>query len=610
MPAHSLDYVLQQVARGDPREVSRLQRGIIKARGGTRAGIFATLDRSTLGLIRRTLSSATGVSGTGSAYRNAHKIATRSMRLSPETVAFGGPDDATREEHSAFCFCMDQGFQERFLDRHPGEEPEDFIDRPRKVTFNVTRLVIDILSQLYKNPPVRTLPETTHPEIRAALEGMWGDLYNYTLLCTDRFTRLVGTTAVRPFYDPDAPGRIRLWTFLSHQLRVIPDPQRPWLPEVVIERMDPYAKRGRTNIWTRDSFLTFTSDKDVEGEAHGLGRIPHVFFKDGLSFTSFFVEGRGRGLCDQNATINNKLTDLNEIVQLQGFSVVQVVNPEEDDPIIGPRRATVFRPVDAAMPYGIEFKTPGAPIAALRADVEADTRQLLRSHRIPDAVVGLEGRQAMSGIALRQAMAPIFEDLKVRARLFAPLESDLADSALRVRRENDEAFEYSELTQRPDVQIDYQLDEVPLDPVDQVTLDEHEIAHGVTTPPDLIQRKDPSLTWDEARSTWEENLALLKDAGFLNDEQVAAHAGAADAMALLAPPPEEAPPPPPGPMVGQRAAAEVLGVAASTVNALRASGKIRGGVRVGNQWRIPVSEIHRIQREGTLGDDPPAALVG
>lgn len=474
----------------------------------------------------------------GGTYRDAHKMTVAQAKANIRGLAFRGPTDGFREEHAAFCYLMYQGFQQRFIDRHPGETPEAFLDRARKSTINLTRLVIRALSQLYRRPPKREIREGTSDHVKQALEEVWSNQYDLDLLAVDRYTRLLGTVGVRPFFDPESPGKVRLWAFLSHQLRVIPDSKRPWKPAAVIERHEPFAAQQRTIIWTDKTFLLIKENGEAHGMPHMLGRIPMTFFHDDRCYTSFFVEGRGRGLCDQNAVINGKLTDLNEIEQFQGFSVPVAVNPDEDKLTIGPRRVVVFTPDTKEEPYGLSFESPDAPLDELRRGIEKDIQNLLRQEQIPDAALGAEiGRRALSGVAIRQAMMPIIEDNKERGQMFAPVEEDLADVVLRLRAHNDPMFNYTPATDRARFVVHYQPMDFPVDIRDRIAQDEFDIAQGIKTPPQIMRERDPNRfkTDEEAMAQWIANLQTLRGEGFpshgVTDDQQARG---------LVPPPAEA----------------------------------------------------------------------
>lgn len=502
---------IKQAFPDDPDEQLLLDRAV--GRAVANPSKWQYLDYSPSSTVVRNL----GLRSIGETFRKAEKIARREIRLATRQIAFGALPDPIREEYASFCHLMYKGFQKRFLNRHPEEEPEEFLERPRKTTLNLTKLIVKVKSLLYKNPPVREIDEewsAINPKISNRLSTLWSDLWNLTMIHVDRMTLLLGTVSVRPMIDQSSKGGIRLWVFLPNQLRVIPNPTQPWRPQAVIERHDPENRHGKIIIWTDKSQLDIEGGAIVQVKPHGMGRIPHTFFKNELDFQSYFVEGAGRGLCDENANINDKLSDLNEIVQMQGFGNAQVFNPTEDKITVSPRSAMVFETdresAELGIKQGIEYAKPDAPIPDVRADVESDIMNLLKIHRVPEAAVGVDlGRRALSGIALRAAFSPLLDDLEEREKLFRPYEADLADNALRVLNEYEEGFSYSPaINGRPEFSVKFQEPALPVSTDDQLKSDEFDIAQGITTPAAIIRRKDPARfdTHEEAVEQWRKNL--------------------------------------------------------------------------------------------------------
>lgn len=500
LPLNVRDAV-KAVADGDVAEEQRLAEGYKRAAQGAR--VYG-LDNLALASLHSNVLQARRAKRN---YREQQRIAQRILGLSVESLAFGNLPDQVREEHSRFCELMYLGLQSRFLNAHPGETPEDFLDRPRKRTVNLTKLAVKVKSTLYLEPPRREVGEDTPDAIKERLEAVWSDLFDLSLLEVDRMTRLCGTVAVRPLYDKRAGGKIRLSWLLSHQLRVIPDEDEPWRPAVVIERPNPWDRSAPVLLWTEKS-LVKVKGREVSHEAHGLGGLPHVFFRDRLSCQALLVEGEGRDLCEANAVINDKLTDLNEIIQLQGFSIMEVVNPDEDAPDVGPRSALVFRPQDNTVPYGVNFKTPNAQIQELRAEVADDVRDLFRAHRIPEVAVSVAlGSRAISGEALKVAFEPVLSENRERARLFRPAESELADACLRVIAANEPGFAYDP-EQPVEVNVTYREGSVPMRLADELKQHEFDLSHGLTTPAEILHRRDPSRfgSLDKAREQVAANL--------------------------------------------------------------------------------------------------------
>jgi len=497
-----------------PSEASLVARAI---RLGQYSDRSVRLEVYALRSIRRSIQGGRG--DRGRAFRKfQQKVVDELLKVPAEQIAFGDVPDAVREQNSAFYYTMFQGNQARFIDRNEDETPEEYLDRPGKATMNVTRLAIKIMSKLYQKSPSREIPAGSVPDhVAERLEEIWGSQsWNLSMLDADAYTRLCGTIAIRPMYDPDTKGKIKLWLFMSHQLRVIPDPEKPWRPKAVIERVQPFGTNKRMTIWTDESFVA-VGDGEVTYVEHGLGRIPHVICRDERSYTSFFVEGRGRLLAEPNAVLNNNLTALEEVKAMQGFATMQLVNPVEDEFRVGPRQVFIFRPKTTDDPHGVEFKKPDAPIKDLRDDCSEQVRRIFLSNNIPMAAVGAEiEKRALSGEAIKSAMQPILDDLEERTKIFTPIELELADSCLRMVKRHEPTFEYDPEIMKPSFKVTYQMPGFPLSTRDKVLRDEHDLATSKETPAGQMFRDDPDSypSYDDALAKWQANLEETRTAGF------------------------------------------------------------------------------------------------
>lgn len=220
---------------------------------------------------------------------------------------------------------------------------------------------------------------------------------------------------------------------------------------------------------------------------------------------------------------------------MQGFSLLEIVNPTEDDVRVGPRQVSKFNIEDSTKPFGANFKSPNAPLGELRQDIEAQLRRILMVNDVPVAALGAAlDQRAVSGEAIHAAMQPITDDLEERASVFAPVEVALADSMLRVVARHEADFHYQEPITVTDAdgnevtdwivpesrRVNFSVKYQPLDfhksTRDQVLKDDFDISQGVITPAVLIRREDPDdyPTHEDAVEQWHKNLAETAAAGF------------------------------------------------------------------------------------------------
>ncbi|MBI4567308.1 MAG: hypothetical protein HY719_02810 [Planctomycetes bacterium] len=418
------------------------------------------------------------------------------VRAVRDDPALFDPDEA-REIECRFALEMYRGRQMRFLSPGAGEPLEEFRRRPGKAFLNLTRLVIDVLSLLYKAPPERTA--TGSRTVASRLVRVWSEnSMDLLFLAVDRLTRLLGTVAVRPFYEG---GRVRYWLYPSHRLRVIEDDSAPWKPRaVVISWTKPAGRSGaagggrgqaarRAHVWTAQRFADLTDGVVTDNRAHGYGRVPLTVFRDRWSYEGFFSEGRGAAVAHQNCAVNEKLSDLGYTVKMQGFGVMQVVNPDPRQSLaVGPGNTLVFQ-VAAGDPYGIEYKSPNAPLEALIADLRFSIEELLRSQRVPESAISVNTVAGASGVAIAAAQSPVIEDRAERVQLFREGETDLVDATLRVIRAHEPGFEFHDDSYR--FRVNFPEPEASGSARDRIERDEFLLRHRLIAPWELMFRDNP-----------------------------------------------------------------------------------------------------------------------
>jgi len=353
-----------------------------------------------------------------------------------------GESARQRRAHRAWDFYL--GEQLRYLEPNPAETPEEFVRRPQAF-LNVTRLVVDVLSGLYKDPPERKIldgRDEKYAALAARLETAWyANALDGFLLAVDRCVRATGAAAVRVYYDPDyygeGEGEVVYWFYPAQMLSGIADPERPWRPRGLVIRWSEEDVRGeqenRAEIWTAERYGEVRG-AEVHWEENALGEIPAVLVRDepaqgviGRLGTNLFPRGRGWELAAANRVLNTRLSDDLWTLKMQGFGIPVLINPPPDAAegfALSPGRGLAFwsSPEQEA---GIHFASPGAPLKELRRDIEERIRQILLANRIPEDAIAARIVGGASGVAIRSTQIPILIDRDERRRIFERAEREL-----------------------------------------------------------------------------------------------------------------------------------------------------------------------------------------
>ncbi|MCB9895917.1 MAG: phage portal protein [Planctomycetes bacterium] len=400
--------------------------------------------------------------------------------------------DNARRAEARFIWDMYRGDQLRYIPRLPGESATEFLRRPHKQFLNVTRVIIDVLSQLYRRPVERQLD--ADKRVRERIQRVWDrNTPDRLLLGLDRLARLQGVAAVRVSFEQ---GEVRYWPWPAHRLVCIPDLDRPDTPAAVIAFAA--GDGSLAHVWSPERVSTVAGGRIISEQEHGLGRVPFAFVHDQLIVDGFWTEGRGRAVAFANAEFNAKLSELAHTVAMQGFGVMEIVNPDPAQEIaVGPARAIAFN-VSGNDPFGINFKSPNAPITDLIADLEFFLATLLKTQRIPESVLSVNVGANISGVSVLAQQTPVLEDRVERQQVFRAFEQQLLDVTLAVLREH-EAL-HAEAT----LHVNYPEPTLEQSAAERMQVDDWRLRNGMTTPWALMLRDDPDAYTDleQARQAW------------------------------------------------------------------------------------------------------------
>lgn len=416
-----------------------------------------------------------------------------------------GFDDSRRIELAAFQHEMYRGNQLPFVEPHPGERDEDFARRVHLRTLNLTRVVIDVLSGLYRAPAERSLlggEAAWHPLFEASWQASAPDA---VLANADRLARLQGACAVQSYWHG---GRLAWRVFPAHRFAVIENPASPAEPLAVVtlsagpawDAMGRWSGAAFADVWTSGEWMRVSGGNVVAREAHGYGCLPFTFVHDRMPPEGFWVEGRGLSLCYDNAVLNGRLSDLAEVIALQGFGIMEVVNPDpHQDIVLGPGRAVAFQ-TGGDMPFGINFKQPGAPIAEILEELRESVRHLLLAQRIPEHAISVSVSGVTSGIAIHAANTPVVEDRLERARSFGAVEEAMYRVSLAVAG----AHTGMDAGSAPRLRVKFAEPDVFRAESERQRRDEWLLANGMATPWQIMFRDNPDgfASLEEAKAAW------------------------------------------------------------------------------------------------------------
>jgi hypothetical protein len=251
---------------------------------------------------------------------------------------------------------------------------------------------------------------------------------------------------VKATNDPDRPVDLQLWG--GDEFTVFTDPEDPRQAFAVVT-IDRYNERTRYRLWFADEVLTFLTDQYSKEKTAGArmalpqasepntyGCIPFAFLHYRAPVRQFWTPGPGTFLRKAELRINDRLSELDELIQKYSrpIGVFKNVTPTYS-PEIGPGRFLRLQRggtgytgegyADGGEPSA-EYLQAQLAIEAIWLDLEKYVKQVANAVELPFQSLELEYGDAPSGISLIIKEWPLLQRARNRRRIYQMAEMCLA----------------------------------------------------------------------------------------------------------------------------------------------------------------------------------------
>lgn len=341
---------------------------------------------------------------------------------------------------------------DRYQPRREAETEFDFAGRPKRQSGFVQRAVDRLCEHTYNPGPQRTVVgdgladsllrevyETNHIDCvmqHAEIQATLNDVCAVQIKCTN---------------DPDKPVDLQLWG--GDEFTVFTDPEDPRRPFAVVT-IDRYNQRTRYKLWFEDEVRTYLTDQysadktagarvamqQRDSEKNTYGCIPFSFLHYRAPVRQFWTPGPGTFLRKAELRINDRLSELDELIMKYGrpIGVFKNVSPTFT-PEIGPGR--FMRLCRGGTGYtGEGYADGGEPsaeylqaqlaIESIWVDLEKYIKQVAAAVNLPYTALELQYDDASSGIALIIKAAPLLTRARQRRPIYQLAEMCLARKIL------------------------------------------------------------------------------------------------------------------------------------------------------------------------------------
>jgi hypothetical protein len=384
-------------------------------------------------------------------------------------------------------------------------------DDVEPVILNLTKPIITKrTTMLYNRPLVR---EFDGPEASiSALETIYYDnTIDALLQQADLYSELTGTALIHPYPDENLPGGVRLRMYDATQFSTLgadDDPNtadavdlirvvdRLINPNLKVPNQLPEVERVlQHQIWTLDSVVYYEGPELLESGDNPYGFLPFVPFHAEEVHDQFIGWPTASLVRKLNNHVNQMLTHLGFTIKMQAATPIVLSGFNSGESVvIHPGRALNIPAGAAADVLSLDPK-----IAETLEAIKFLEDRVYSSSAVPK--ISIEGGDAdkthISGTQLLVRWYPLMSVFNDKASRFQRYELQLANMILAI------------LGMEPVEAVDIKWPEdrlLPFDPADETV--ERDIKLNVVTPIDLIMRRNPGLSEEDAEAEWMANKDL------------------------------------------------------------------------------------------------------
>ncbi len=356
--------------------------------------------------------------------------------------------------------------------------------------INITKRVIDRISLVYMQPPVRTYTKDDVTDFFIEKDQKLQRL--------ERMTNLLDAVLLKPVWRTKDDG----YNCIEYDIITDYEPifgDDPLKPEAIVYPItskasvldttpDLWAYWDKENTFTFDDTGKMYTTDDNPDMVNPYGVLPFVeCFREGKPEFSYLDTNACNDLISTNLSVNVSETNKNANVMFQSFGYLFVNGSgiDKDTMTVGQDKIN-YLGVDGS----ISIVSPPNAIPALDGSIQSSYKMLAQNYHLPISFV--EGTTAQSGVALKMRNMELTDDRK----------SDIA-------RWRDIEFKLFEL-ERLMIAVEEGKDAGDLEDVDfsesvEVLSDKEqrekwdwELSHGLIDKADILMQQNPDLTREEA----------------------------------------------------------------------------------------------------------------
>lgn len=406
------------------------------------------------------------------------------------------------------------GKQEIYIKQYRGETNEDYQDKDKTV-FNYTKLIVDeYINGVFARPVAINLKDKKQQEVwdKIADPMTFFKILPFLTKC-QRIAEISDTCLVMIRYDK-VEQKTYFEDIRGEFVVFLPDKNNPKeIGTVIISYLfdtgeSELQKRflKRIEIWNKERWAVWLyspslQDKKLIGSGKNpYGFIPAARFQPEEDDNTFYGITSVPDVVKVNEVYNNLWAALVRICIMQSFSVLVVKSEGDLDITVAPTRFLKFEQTENAE---ADYITPSPKINDVKQVLESLKKELQNFSQVPSSVISSSDESAIpqSGYALKIKRIPIEQAWQKRRMSYGPSLKNLIRLAILV--DNVNRNETVDL----DIQVDVEFSSTTPEnsPQEQIVKDESDLRHNIITPVDIMLRKYPTMTRDEAIKKIQDN---------------------------------------------------------------------------------------------------------
>jgi len=368
-----------------------------------------------------------------------------------------------------------------------------FPERMKPVCLNIIKKIVNNLSMVYLDSPRRTI-EGSEAEKESFAEIMSSTGLNLKMKLSNRYAKLLKTVLIRPVWRK---GKLDLDILTPDVLDVEFGDTPEDLQAVIITHFPESGKTTEITYtrWTPETIQTLDYRGNViASEDNPYGILPFIPVWDRMPTSDFWLEGGDDLICLQE-TINERLTDLNYVIRMQGFGQAYVKGIKQQSEFrLGPGSVTIL-PEDGEM----GFAKTNAPITEILESIDFLCKQAAITNGLSASVMSIEPTEE-SGISKIVGNRELEELRRDDIELFRRYELQLFDLFKIIWNTHNPNRKISDSSS---LQIDFYDPKPQVSLKDQSETWERQLEMGIISAVDIVMEKNPDL------KTREDALAYL-----------------------------------------------------------------------------------------------------